>query len=66
LGTLAINPTAGVALAMTQKLIGRLFDRIAMRTYEVTGNWDDPQFIQVNKPEEDARGEALMPEMPGE
>jgi uncharacterized protein (TIGR02099 family) len=66
LGTLAINPTAGVALAMTQKLIGRLFDRIAMRTYEVTGSWDEPQFIQVGKQEMDARGKALMPEMPGE
>ncbi len=66
LGTLAINPTAGVALAMTQKLIGRLFDRIAMRTYEVTGSWDEPQFIQVNKSQEDTRGRALMPEMPGE
>jgi uncharacterized protein YhdP len=66
LGTLAINPTAGVALAMTQKLIGRLFDRIAMRTYEVKGSWDEPQFVQLNRPEEDARGKALMPEMPGE
>ncbi|MEW8027311.1 MAG: YhdP family protein [Candidatus Thiodiazotropha sp.] len=66
LGTLAINPTAGVALAMTQKLIGRLFDRIAMRTYEVTGSWDEPRFIQVNKSKEDTRGRALMPEMPGE
>jgi uncharacterized protein (TIGR02099 family) len=66
LGTLAINPTAGVALAMTQKLIGRVFDRIAMRTYEVKGSWDDPQFIQIDRPGEDARGKALMPEMPGE
>lgn len=66
LGTLAINPTAGVALAMTQKLIGRLFDRIAMRTYEVTGSWDKPEFIQVNKTEETGGGRALMPEMPGE
>ncbi|MES9969080.1 MAG: YhdP family protein [Candidatus Thiodiazotropha sp.] len=66
LGTLAINPTAGVALAMTQKLIGRLFDRIAMRTYEVTGNWDKPEFIQVDKSEVAGGGRALMPEMPGE
>ncbi|WP_316367655.1 YhdP family protein [Candidatus Thiodiazotropha sp. CDECU1] len=66
LGTLAINPTAGVALAMTQKLIGRLFDRIAMRTYEVTGSWDKPEFIQVNKTEDTGGGRALMPEMPGE
>jgi uncharacterized protein (TIGR02099 family) len=66
LGTLAINPTAGVALAMTQKLIGRLFDRIVMRTYEVKGSWDEPRFIQVGKDEMDARGQALMPEMPGE
>jgi uncharacterized protein YhdP len=66
LGTLAINPTAGVALAMTQKLIGRLFDRIAMRTYEVTGSWDEPRFIQIDRYEMDERGKALMPEMPGE
>jgi uncharacterized protein (TIGR02099 family) len=66
LGTLAINPTAGVALAMTQKLIGRLFDRIVMRTYEVTGSWDEPQFIQLYQNEEDESGRALMPEMPGE
>jgi uncharacterized protein (TIGR02099 family) len=66
LGTLAINPTAGVALAMTQKLIGRVFDRIVTRTYEVTGSWDEPQFIQLNQTEEDNSGRALMPEMPGE
>jgi uncharacterized protein (TIGR02099 family) len=66
LGTLAINPTAGVALAMTQKLVGRLFDRIAMRTYEVTGSWDEPEFIQVYQAEEESGGRALMPEMPGE
>jgi uncharacterized protein YhdP len=66
LGTLAINPTAGVALAMTQKLIGRLFDRIAMRTYEVTGSWDEPQFVQTDLPEKSSTGRSLMPEMPGE
>ncbi len=66
LGTLAINPTAGVALAMTQKLIGRLFDRIAMRTYEVTGSWDDPRFVQADKIEKESGGRDLMPEMPGE
>ncbi|MEW8506941.1 MAG: YhdP family protein [Candidatus Thiodiazotropha sp.] len=66
LGTLAINPTAGVALAMTQKLIGRLFDRIAERTYEVTGSWDDPQYIQVVTTKEEGGGRSLMPEMPGE
>ncbi|MES9993262.1 MAG: YhdP family protein [Candidatus Thiodiazotropha sp.] len=66
LGTLAINPTAGVALAMTQKLIGRVFDRIAERTYEVTGSWDDPQYIQINKSKQGSDGSSLMPEMPGE
>jgi uncharacterized protein (TIGR02099 family) len=65
LGILA-NPSVGVALAMTQKLIGRLFDRIVMRTYEVTGSWDEPQFIQVGVTEEDKQGSTLMPEMPGE
>ncbi|PVV08490.1 MAG: TIGR02099 family protein [gamma proteobacterium symbiont of Ctena orbiculata] len=66
LGTLAINPTAGVALAMTQKLIGRIFDRIAERTYEVTGSWDNPQYTQVDIADKGSGGSSLMPEMPGE
>ncbi|MEW8429413.1 MAG: hypothetical protein G8D61_06825, partial [gamma proteobacterium symbiont of Ctena orbiculata] len=66
LGTLAINPTAGVALAMTQKLIGRIFDRIAERTYEVTGSWDNPQYTQIDITKEGSGGSSLMPEMPGE
>lgn len=65
-GALAINPTVGVALAVTQQLFGQHFDRIAMRTYEVTGSWDNPQFIQLTPeivaPEKDAH----MPEMPGD
>ncbi|MCU7814408.1 MAG: TIGR02099 family protein [Candidatus Thiodiazotropha sp. (ex Rostrolucina anterorostrata)] len=65
-GALAIDPTAGVALAITQKLFGKLFDRIAMRTYEVSGSWDDPQFNQPERTEEEVRGETLMPEMPGD
>lgn len=65
-GALAINPTVGVALAVTQQLFGKHFDRIAMRTYEVTGSWDDPQFNQVT-PEADAtEKDAHMPEMPGD
>ncbi|MCU7851293.1 MAG: TIGR02099 family protein [Candidatus Thiodiazotropha sp. (ex Monitilora ramsayi)] len=48
-GALAVNPTVGVALAVTQKLLGKQFDKIVQRTYEVTGSWDDPQFKQVAK-----------------
>ncbi|MCU7811127.1 MAG: TIGR02099 family protein, partial [Candidatus Thiodiazotropha sp. (ex Notomyrtea botanica)] len=48
-GALAVNPTIGVALAVTQKLLGKQFDKIVQRTYEVTGSWDDPQFKQVAK-----------------
>jgi uncharacterized protein YhdP len=48
-GALAINPTVGVALAVTQKLLGKEFDKIAQRTYEVTGSWDAPEFKQIDK-----------------
>ncbi|MCU7842548.1 MAG: TIGR02099 family protein [Candidatus Thiodiazotropha sp. (ex Monitilora ramsayi)] len=48
-GALAVNPTVGVALAVTQKLLGKQFDKIVQRTYEVTGGWDDPEFKQVAK-----------------
>jgi uncharacterized protein (TIGR02099 family) len=48
-GALAVNPTVGVALAVTQKLLGKQFDKIVQRTYEVTGSWDDPQFKQLSK-----------------
>jgi uncharacterized protein (TIGR02099 family) len=47
-GALAVNPAVGVALAVTQKLLGKQFDKIAQRTYEVSGSWDDPQFEQVS------------------
>lgn len=51
-GALAVNPTVGVALAVTQKLLGKNFDKIIQRTYQVTGSWDDPKFklIAVKKP----------------
>jgi uncharacterized protein (TIGR02099 family) len=48
-GALAVNPTVGVALAVTQKLLGKKFDKIAQRTYEVTGSWDAPEFKQIDK-----------------
>ena len=65
-GALAISPTVGVALAVTQQLFGKHFDRIAMRTYEVSGSWDNPQFSQIQLNPEDAGGDAHMPEMPGD
>jgi uncharacterized protein (TIGR02099 family) len=48
-GALAVNPTVGVALALTQKLLGKQFDKIVQRTYEVTGSWDDPVFTLIAK-----------------
>jgi uncharacterized protein (TIGR02099 family) len=48
-GALAVNPTVGVALAVTQKLLGKEFDKIAQRTYQVTGSWDAPEFKQIDK-----------------
>ncbi|MGD8908879.1 MAG: YhdP family protein, partial [Chromatiales bacterium] len=48
-GALTVNPTVGVALALTQKLLGKEFDKIAMRTYLVTGSWDAPEFKYINK-----------------
>ncbi|MES9834676.1 MAG: YhdP family protein [Candidatus Thiodiazotropha sp. DIVDIV] len=65
-GALAINPTVGVALAVTQQLFGRHFDRIAMRTYEVTGSWDNPQFNQLAPENGEPEKDAHMPEMPGD
>ncbi|MEJ2619628.1 MAG: YhdP family protein [Candidatus Thiodiazotropha sp.] len=65
-GALAINPTVGVALAVTQQLFGKHFDRIAMRTYEVTGSWDDPQFNQLSLQTDEAVRDTHMPEMPGD
>ncbi|MCU7888296.1 MAG: hypothetical protein KZQ59_08715 [Candidatus Thiodiazotropha sp. (ex Lucinoma aequizonata)] len=64
-GALAVDPTADVALGITQKLLGKLFDRIAMGNYEVSGSLDDPPFNQPERTEEEARGESLMPEIPG-
>jgi uncharacterized protein (TIGR02099 family) len=46
---LAVNPTVGVAMAVTQKLLGKRFDKVVQRTYEVTGSWDDPVFKQIGK-----------------
>ncbi|MEW8380238.1 MAG: AsmA-like C-terminal region-containing protein, partial [Candidatus Thiodiazotropha taylori] len=65
-GALAINPTVGVALAVTQQLFGKHFDRIAMRTYEVTGSWDDPTFNQLSLEVDDEERDTHMPEMPGD
>ncbi|MEJ2465849.1 MAG: YhdP family protein [Candidatus Thiodiazotropha sp.] len=48
-GALAVNPTVGVALALTQKLLGKRFDKVVQRTYEVTGSWDAPEFKQIGK-----------------
>ncbi len=48
-GALAVNPTVGVALAVTQKLLGKKFDKIVQRTYQVTGSWDAPEFKQIGK-----------------
>ena len=48
-GALAVNPTVGVALAVTQKLLGKQFDKIVQRTYEVSGSWDDPVFTLISK-----------------
>jgi uncharacterized protein YhdP len=48
-GALAVNPTVGVALAVTQKLLGKKFDKIVERTYEVTGSWDEPEFKLIGK-----------------
>lgn len=48
-GALAVNPTVGVALAVTQKLLGKNFDKIVQRTYQVTGSWDNPTFKQISK-----------------
>jgi uncharacterized protein (TIGR02099 family) len=65
-GALAINPTVGVALAVTQQLFGKHFDRIAMRTYEVTGSWDNPQFRQLAPDPAAIERNVHMPEMPGD
>ena len=48
-GALAVNPTVGVALAVTQKLLGKQFDKIVQRTYQVSGSWDDPVFTLISK-----------------
>ncbi len=64
-GALAINPSVGVALAVTQQLFGKQFDRIAMRTYEVTGSWDNPQFRQLEEAGDPNRKNVHMPELPG-
>ncbi|MET0028977.1 MAG: YhdP family protein [Candidatus Thiodiazotropha sp.] len=64
-GALAINPSVGVALALTQQLFGKQFDRIAMRTYEVTGSWDNPQFRQLDEARDPDRKDIHMPELPG-
>jgi len=67
-GALAVNPGVGVALAVTQKLLGKKFDKIAQRTYEVRGSWDEPVFKLIAKqppPESELRDEALKPDLPG-
>jgi uncharacterized protein (TIGR02099 family) len=48
-GALAVNPTVGVALAVTQRLVGKKFDKFAQRTYEVSGSWDAPKLKQIGK-----------------
>ncbi len=64
-GALAINPSVGVALALTQQLFGKQFDRIAMRTYMVTGSWDNPEFRQLEDERDPNRKDVHMPELPG-
>ena len=56
-GALAVNPTVGVALAVTQKLLGKNFDRMVQRTYKVTGSWDNPKFEQIAKKPLPAKGD---------
>ncbi|MEJ2591441.1 MAG: YhdP family protein [Candidatus Thiodiazotropha sp.] len=55
-GALALNPTVGVALAVTQKLLGKNFDKMVQRTYKVTGSWDNPKFEQIAKKPLPAQG----------
>ncbi len=64
-GALAVNPTVGVALAVTQKLLGKQFDKIVQRTYEVSGSWDDPQFEQVGKQPESEEEVDMGIDLPG-
>ncbi len=66
-GALAVNPTVGVALAVTQKLLGKKFDKIVQRTYEVSGSWDAPEFKLISKEpvEEEAAGAHAIPGLPG-
>jgi uncharacterized protein (TIGR02099 family) len=67
-GALAVNPTVGVALALTQKVLGKRFDKIVQRTYEVTGSWDEPIFKLIDKKPlagEGAGNEAYPVELPG-
>ncbi len=66
-GALAVNPTVGVALAVTQKLLGKKFDKIVRRTYEVTGSWDAPEFKQIGKQPliEEAPESDIGVELPG-
>ncbi|MEJ2612250.1 MAG: AsmA-like C-terminal region-containing protein [Candidatus Thiodiazotropha sp.] len=61
-----ISPSVVVALAVTQQLFGKQFDRIAMRAYEVNGSWDDPQFKQIRLNRDKPQNNANMPEMPGD
>jgi uncharacterized protein (TIGR02099 family) len=67
-GAIAVNPTVGVALAVTQKLLGKKFDKIAQRTYEVTGSWDAPEFKLISKQplQEQAFDNDLGIELPGQ
>jgi uncharacterized protein (TIGR02099 family) len=48
-GAIAVNPTVGVALAVTQKFLGKKFDKIVQRTYQVSGSWDEPKFKLISK-----------------
>jgi uncharacterized protein (TIGR02099 family) len=67
-GALAVNPTVGLALAVTQKLLGKNFDRFIQRTYQVTGSWDDPKFklIATKKPlPEKDKGGNMGIDLPG-
>jgi uncharacterized protein (TIGR02099 family) len=64
-GALTISPSVGVALALTQQLIGEHVDRIAMRIYEISGSWDHPQIKQIAPDPEAQKRNIHMPEMPG-
>jgi uncharacterized protein (TIGR02099 family) len=65
-GALAVNPTVGVVLAVTQQLLGNQVDRVIQNQYRLTGSWQDPSMVKLKLDADPDHQAVMMPDLPGQ